>query len=49
MNKETLEVNGGHGDAKQDAYRRDLTINSMFYNINTKTVEDFTEQGINDL
>ncbi|KAK4359094.1 hypothetical protein RND71_021323 [Anisodus tanguticus] len=37
------------GTAKQDADRRDLTINSLFYNINTRSVEDFTERGIADL
>lgn len=37
------------GTPTEDAYRRDLTINSMFYNINDQLVEDFTEQGISDL
>nr|CAN68616.1 hypothetical protein VITISV_023390 [Vitis vinifera] len=37
------------GTAKEDAYRRDLTINSLFYNINTSSVEDFTGRGIEDL
>ncbi|XP_073288282.1 tRNA nucleotidyltransferase cca2-like isoform X1 [Primulina huaijiensis] len=37
------------GTAQQDAYRRDLTINSMFYNINTNSVEDLTGRGIPDL
>ncbi|KAK1410282.1 hypothetical protein QVD17_36817 [Tagetes erecta] len=37
------------GSAKQDAYRRDLTINSLFYNINTCSVEDFTGRGLDDL
>ncbi|XP_047322535.1 tRNA nucleotidyltransferase cca2 [Impatiens glandulifera] len=37
------------GSAKEDAYRRDLTINSLFYNINTRSVEDLTERGIADL
>ncbi|XP_010534110.1 PREDICTED: putative CCA tRNA nucleotidyltransferase 2 [Tarenaya hassleriana] len=37
------------GSAKEDAYRRDLTINSLFYNINTGLIEDFTERGIDDL
>ncbi|KAF7842240.1 putative CCA tRNA nucleotidyltransferase 2 isoform X1 [Senna tora] len=36
------------GTAKEDAYRRDLTINSLFYNINTDTIEDFTKRGISD-
>jgi tRNA nucleotidyltransferase/poly(A) polymerase len=37
------------GTAHQDAYRRDLTINSLFYNINTGVVEDLTGRGIRDL
>lgn len=37
------------GSAKEDAFRRDLTINSLFYNINTNSVEDLTERGISDL
>jgi tRNA nucleotidyltransferase (CCA-adding enzyme) len=35
--------------AQEDAHRRDLTINSLFYNINTGQVEDFTGKGIKDL
>lgn len=37
------------GTPVEDAYRRDLTINSLFYNINTDTIEDFTMRGIDDL
>ncbi|XP_068640395.1 tRNA nucleotidyltransferase cca2-like [Aristolochia californica] len=37
------------GTAEEDAYRRDLTINSMFYNINTDSVEDLTGRGLSDL
>ncbi|XP_076883179.1 tRNA nucleotidyltransferase cca2-like [Bidens hawaiensis] len=37
------------GSAEQDAFRRDLTINSLFYNINTSKVEDFTSRGLQDL
>lgn len=37
------------GTAEQDAFRRDLTINSLFYNINKRSVEDLTSQGIKDL
>ena len=33
----------------EDAERRDITINSMFYNINTKKIEDFLGKGIQDL
>jgi len=35
--------------AEEDAMRRDLTINSLFYNLNRDEVEDFTGKGINDL
>jgi tRNA nucleotidyltransferase/poly(A) polymerase len=38
-----------NGTAVQDAYRRDLTINSLFFNINENRVEDFTERGMDDL
>eukprot|EP01130_Rhizamoeba_saxonica_P017152 TRINITY_DN8190_c0_g1_i1.p1 TRINITY_DN8190_c0_g1~~TRINITY_DN8190_c0_g1_i1.p1 ORF type:complete len:525 (-),score=113.68 TRINITY_DN8190_c0_g1_i1:11-1585(-) len=37
------------GTAYEDALRRDLTINSLFYNINEDLVEDFTGRGIIDL
>jgi hypothetical protein len=37
------------GTPSQDATRRDFTINSMFYNINEGTVEDFTGKGMDDL
>ncbi|CAH0492796.1 unnamed protein product [Peronospora farinosa] len=32
-----------------DASRRDLTINALFYNLHTKQVEDFTGRGVQDL
>jgi tRNA nucleotidyltransferase (CCA-adding enzyme) len=39
----------GEGTPEEDAYRRDLTINAMFYNINKQKVEDYTQMGVNDL
>lgn len=33
----------------EDATRRDITINSLFYNLHTQTVEDFTQKGLSDL
>jgi len=30
------------GTPCEDAYRRDLTINSLFYNIQNQTIEDWT-------
>lgn len=38
-----------YGTPSDDAHRRDLTINSLFYNINTSTIEDFTQRGLQDL
>lgn len=37
------------GTAAEDAFRRDLTINALFYNINTGQVEDWTGRGFDDL
>ena len=37
------------GSAEEDAFRRDLTINALFYNINTGQVEDWTGRGFQDL
>lgn len=37
------------GTPKQDAFRRDLTINSLFYNLRTCKVEDHTGFGLSDL
>lgn len=37
------------GTPEEDAERRDFTINSMFFNINTGDVEDFTRRGMADL
>jgi len=37
------------GTPAEDAFRRDLTINALFYNINTGQVEDWTGRGFDDL
>jgi len=37
------------GTAVEDAFRRDLTINALFYNINTGKVEDITGRGFEHL
>ena len=37
------------GTPKDDAYRRDITINCLFYNINKNCIEDLTNQGLDDL
>ncbi|OWY99472.1 TRNA nucleotidyltransferase [Phytophthora megakarya] len=34
---------------QEDASRRDLTINALFYNLHTRQVEDFTGYGVEDL
>lgn len=33
----------------EDAYRRDFTVNSLFYNVHSHRVEDWTERGLTDL
>ena len=37
------------GTAEEDAYRRDATLNSLFYNLNESKVEDLTGKGFEDL
>ena len=37
------------GTPEEDALRRDLTLNALFYNINTAEVEDLTGNGLHDL
>lgn len=37
------------GTPLEDALRRDITINALFYNIQTGEVEDFTQLGLKDL
>lgn len=37
------------GTPLQDAERRDFTINSLFYNLSTEQVEDWTKRGLRDL
>ena len=37
------------GTPEEDAFRRDATINAMFYNLNTSSVEDFTSRGLRDM
>ena len=34
---------------QEDVRRRDFTINSLFYNIHTKSVEDFSGYGVSDI
>ena len=37
------------GSPKEDAERRDFTINSLFYNLNSGDIEDQTGKGLDDL
>ena len=37
------------GTPEEDAMRRDLTINSLFYNIHTRLIEDYSGRGVADL
>lgn len=37
------------GTPLEDSYRRDCTINALYYNLNTKGIEDWTGRGLRDL
>ncbi|GMI19315.1 hypothetical protein TeGR_g7787 [Tetraparma gracilis] len=37
------------GTPEEDAFRRDLTINSLFYNLASNEIEDLTGRGLSDL
>ncbi|KAL3708791.1 CCA tRNA nucleotidyltransferase, mitochondrial [Talaromyces marneffei ATCC 18224] len=37
------------GTAKEDALRRDATVNALFFNLNTSMLEDFTGLGLDDM
>lgn len=37
------------GTPEQDAFRRDATLNALFYNLQENKVEDFTGRGLKDL
>lgn len=37
------------GDPREDAERRDITINSLFFNVHTREVEDCTGMGLGDM
>ena len=52
--KEIYEANSripttSFGTPKEDAERRDFTINALFFNIRTRQVEDWTGRGLQDL
>lgn len=46
---ETRIPNINPGTPQEDAFRRDLTINSLFYNLFTRKIEDYTGRGIDDI
>ena len=37
------------GTAKEDALRRDATVNALFYNLDSEAVEDLTGEGLADM
>lgn len=37
------------GTAMEDAFRRDATINALFYNVDKQQVKDFTGRGLDDM
>ena len=37
------------GSPQDDALRRDATVNSLFYNLSTSSIEDFTGRGLKDM
>lgn len=37
------------GTPEEDSLRRDITINSLFYNLLTEEIEDFTQRGLLDI
>ena len=37
------------GTPLDDAMRRDITVNALFYNVHTASIEDWTEHGLHDL
>ena len=39
----------GFGSAKEDAFRKDATVNALFYNLDSGQIEDFTGMGLRDM
>ena len=37
------------GTPLEDSYRRDLTMNALYYNLHTNKIEDWTRRGLKDL
>ena len=54
LRKETYSENSRNptmvfGSPEEDAFRRDATINALFYNLQNAEVEDFTGRGLADM
>lgn len=47
--KESRNPDTAYGTIQEDAMRRDLTINAMYYNITKEEICDFTDKGFHDL
>ena len=47
--KESRNPDTAYGTIQEDAARRDLTINALYYNISTEEVFDFNKKGLDDL
>lgn len=48
-NKESRNPATAYGTIEEDAMRRDLTINALYYNISTDEICDFTKMGLDDI
>jgi len=48
-NNSRIPTGVAFGTPREDALRRDATINALFYNIHERCVEDFTGKGLDDL
>ena len=48
-NKESRNPATAYGTIQEDAMRRDLTINALYYNISTDEICDFTNRGLHDI
>lgn len=48
-NKDSRNPATAYGTIQEDAMRRDLTINALYYNVSTDEICDFTNRGLNDI
>lgn len=48
-NKDSRNPTTAYGTIQEDAMRRDLTINALYYNISTDEICDFTNRGLHDI